>query len=96
MMRNRTSDYGAARVCKGINLRGREAYAPYTMIQRLSMPAAARDRAQVAPTYLPASCYLPESLDGVWHRPTGWRDKHSIDWLLDLPLMLVQFDAGSV
>ena len=26
-MRNRTSDYGAARVCKGINLRGREAYA---------------------------------------------------------------------
>ena len=24
-MRNRTSDYGAARVCKGINLRGREA-----------------------------------------------------------------------
>ena len=25
-MRNRTSDYGAARVCKGINLRGREAY----------------------------------------------------------------------
>ena len=26
-MRNRTSDYGAARVCKGINLRGCEAYA---------------------------------------------------------------------
>ena len=26
-MRNRTSDCGAARVCKGINLRGREAYA---------------------------------------------------------------------
>ena len=24
-MRNRTSDYGAARVCKGINLGGREA-----------------------------------------------------------------------
>ena len=26
-MRNRTGDCGAARVCKGINLRGREAYA---------------------------------------------------------------------
>ena len=26
-MRNRTMVYGAARVCKGINLRGREAYA---------------------------------------------------------------------
>ena len=25
-MRNKTSDYAAARVCKGINLRGREAY----------------------------------------------------------------------
>ena len=48
------------------------------------------DRAQVAPTYLPASCYLPECLDRAWHRPTGWLDKHSIDWLLDLPLMLVR------
>ena len=26
-MRDRTSDYGVARICKGINLRGREAYA---------------------------------------------------------------------
>ena len=41
-------------------------------------------------TVLPASCYLPECLDGAWHRPTGWLDKHSIDWLLDLPLMLVR------
>ena len=62
----------------------------YTMIQGLSMLAAPRDRSQVAPTYLPASCYLPECLDGAWHRPTGWLDKHSIDWLLDLPLMLVR------
>ena len=62
----------------------------YTMIQGLPMLAAPRDRAQVAPTCLPASCYLPECLDGVGHHPTGWRDKHSIDWLLDLPLMLVR------
>ena len=62
----------------------------YTMIQGLPMLAAPRGRAQVAPTYLPASCYLPECLDGVGHRPISWRDKHSIDWLLDLPLMLVR------
>ena len=29
------------------------------------MLAAPRDRVQVAPTCLPASCYLPECLDGV-------------------------------
>ena len=48
------------------------------------------DRAQVAPTYFPASCYIPECWDGAWRRPTGWLDKHSIDWLLDRPLMLVR------
>ena len=60
------------------------------MIQGLPMLAAPRDRVPVAPTCLPASCYLPECLDGVGHRPTGWRDKHSVDWLLGLPLMLVR------
>ena len=60
------------------------------MIQWLPMPAAPRDRAQVAPTHLPASCYLPDCLDEVWHHPTGWRDKHSIDWPPDLSLMLVR------
>ena len=60
------------------------------MIQGLSMLAAPRDRVQVSPTCLPASCYLPGCLDGVGHRPTGRRDKHSVDWLLDLPLMLVR------
>ena len=61
----------------------------YTMIQGLPMLAAPRNRAQIAPTHLPASCYLPECLDGVGYRPIGWRDNHSSDWLLDLPLMLV-------
>ena len=59
------------------------------MFQGLPMPAAPRDRAQVAPTFLQAPCYLPECLDRVWHRPAGWLDKYSIDWLLDLPLMLI-------
>ena len=46
------------------------------------MPAASPERAQVAASYLTASCYLPEYLDGVWHR-------YLIDWLLELLLMLI-------
>ena len=82
--------------CSGLSTglkRGIELYyffENYTMVQWLPMPAAPRDRAQVALTYLPASCYLPECLDRAWLRPTGWLDKHSIDWLLDLPLVLVR------
>ena len=39
-MRNRTSDYRAARVCKGINLRGREANntVPNSITVRSFMP----------------------------------------------------------
>ena len=59
------------------------------MIHGLPMPAALHYRLQVAPTYFPASCYIPECLDGVFHCSPGWRDKHSIDRLLSLPLMLI-------
>ena len=42
-MRNRTMVYGAARVCKGINLRGREAYATVPNILPLLKEERPRD-----------------------------------------------------
>ena len=42
----------------------------YIMVLGLPMLAVLHDKVHVAPTYLPASCYLPYCLDGASHCPT--------------------------
>ena len=54
------------------------------VIQRLPLSAAPRDRSQLAPTYLPASCYLAEYLNRVWHRSIGQR-RPTFNWLVTGP-----------